>query len=278
MVTTLFTGAGSQPVDEDGATLQYMEMPSEMRTYAQPALPEPEDAVGIEPGVKVLERVLGLLETHKEDGPHNIVELNGLDAESAAFVNQALGDGEVSVIGGDRLQAQEAVLAGVWRIREVDATGKVQRDLIEVASFPTAVSSRTFAGSAVSVALPESFGPGVFNSPPLVAEINDRIAAPPGKDPHVINLSLLPHTEQDLALLDAVLGKGWLTVLSRGYGNCRVKSTTTKNVWWVQFFNSQDTLILNTIEVTSIPEVVTAAPEDIRDSAARLREILEVYQ
>ena len=31
-------------------------------------------------------------------------------------------------------------------------------------------------------------------------------------------------------------------------------------------------------EITAVPEVACAAPEDIRDSAARLREILEVYQ
>ena len=41
--------------------------------------------------------------------------------------------------------------------------------------------------------------------------------------------------------------------------------TATRNVWWVQFYNSQDALILNSIEVTAMPEVAVAAPEDIAD-------------
>jgi hydrogenase-1 operon protein HyaF len=94
---------------------------------------------------------------------------------------------------------------------------------------------------------------------------------------HVVNLSLLPHTEDDLAWLDAALGEGAVTILSRGYGNCRITSTGVANVWWVQYFNSQDTLILNTIEVSRVPNVACAAAEDLEDSAQRLREILEVY-
>ena len=67
-------------------------------------------------------------------------------------------------------------------------------------------------------------------------------------------------------------------ILSRGYGNCRISSTATRNVWWVQFFNSQETLILNTIEICEVPEVACAAQEDIDESAERLDEILAVYR
>jgi hypothetical protein len=37
------------------------------------------------------------------------------------------------------------------------------------------------------------------------------------------------------------------------------------------------TLILNSLEVTSMPQVVAAATEDLGDSATRLREILAPY-
>jgi hydrogenase-1 operon protein HyaF len=117
-----------------------------------------------------------------------------------------------------------------------------------------------------------------MNAPPLLAELNAKIAAyQAGVAPHIINLSLLPQTEQDLAFLEQRLGKGFVTILSRGYGNCRITSTGTKNVWWVQYFNSQDTLILNTLEVSDVPDVACASPEDIADSAERLQEILKVY-
>jgi hydrogenase-1 operon protein HyaF len=49
-------------------------------------------------------------------------------------------------------------------------------------------------------------------------------------------------------------------------------------VWWVQYFNSQDMNILNTLEVVDVPAVACAAQEDINDSADRLSEILEIYQ
>ena len=39
-----------------------------------------------------------------------------------------------------------------------------------------------------------------------------------------------------------------------------------------------DTLILNTLEVTHIPEVACAATEDIRASQERLQVMLEVYR
>jgi hydrogenase-1 operon protein HyaF len=87
----------------------------------------------------------------------------------------------------------------------------------------------------------------------------------------------LPQSDEDLEFLKQGLGSGTVTVLSRGYGNCRVTSTLTKNVWWVQYFNSQDAIILNTLEVTPVPLVVCASQDDIEDSAERLREIREVY-
>ena len=46
----------------------------------------------------------------------------------------------------------------------------------------------------------------------------------------------------------------------------------------MQFYNSDDKLILNTLEVTDVPAAALAAQEDIDDSAARLREILNALQ
>ena len=92
-----------------------------------------------------------------------------------------------------------------------------------------------------------------------------------------MNLSLLPLSESDIAFLEERLGRGPVEILSRGYGNCQVFSTRTPGVWWVRYFNSMGTLILNSLEVTAVPEVVAAADEDLRDSARRLREILASY-
>ena len=124
----------------------------------------------------------------------------------------------------------------------------------------------------------EGMSAGVLNAPPLLAEINDKVAEyRPGHPPHVINLTLLPQTEEDIAFLIERLGEGPLTILSRGYGNCRITSTAVDHVWWVQYFNSQDRNILNTLEIGDVPTVAAAAPEDIGDSAQRLDEIMAVY-
>jgi hydrogenase-1 operon protein HyaF len=118
-----------------------------------------------------------------------------------------------------------------------------------------------------------------LNAPPLLTEINDKVAEyRPGRESHVINLTLLPQTEQDLAFLSDRLGEGPLTILSRGYDNCRITSTAVQNVWWVQYFNSQDKNILNSLEIGDIPAVAVAGNEDIQESARWLSEIMEAYQ
>jgi len=272
-------GPGSQPDEEDGGELQYMEMPKSMATFAAPNLPEKEDVVGRDAALAVLEAVAASLGNHHANAKNSVHDLSGLDGANLDLVNQVLGEGEVSIICGGDLQAQESVLAGVWRARKTGADGRLTRDVIEVGAFPNDVLARAFAGCRNALALPLAYPAGVFNAPPLLSEINDHIPlVGPGVEPHVINLSLLPHTEEDLSFLDDLLGHGSVAILSRGYGNCRVTSTCTRDVWWVRFYNSTDAVILNTIEVTALPEVVRAAPEDIADSHQRLLEILGVYR
>ncbi len=87
-----------------------------------------------------------------------------------------------------------------------------------------------------------------------------------GDEAHIVNLTLLPQSPEDLLLLGEELGEGPAIFLSRGYGSCRVTSTGLKNVWWVQYFNSEDKMILNTLEVVDVPIVTQASLEDIEDS------------
>ena len=111
----------------------------------------------------------------------------------------------------------------------------------------------------------------------LVEEIRMQAAAwKSGHAAHVINLTLLPVSDADLDTLYGWLGHREVSILSRGYGNCRITSTRLKNVWWVQYFNSMDTLILNSIEIVGMPEVALAADEDFTDSVERLREYLDM--
>lgn len=296
-------GPGSQPASEDDdSALSYMEMPSGMTTFSLPELPETEEAAGCDAALAVLEEVRAALDDTgarclsdrakqegarclsdraKQEGARCVFDVTALDATNRAFVGQVLGEGEVSIIAGANLQAQESVLAGVWRLHTAVDDGALASDSIVVGAFPDAVLEvAASSGKArLEVETDDQVPPGVANAPALLSEIAAALAEyAPGKPQHVINLSLLPHTEGDLAFLVEKLGRGQVTVLSRGYGNCRISSTGTANVWWVQYFNSQDTLILNTLEVVDVPEVALAAPEDLADSAERLGEILQVYK
>jgi len=274
------TGPGSQPEDFDGGKLEYMVMPSGMMTYSAAHVPEVEVAREHAAGLSAVEAILDCLHEAIASGKAGRVDLSLLQSAELAFVDQLLGEGEVSVVGGPTAQAQESVFAGVWRVRHYNAAGARIADYAEVGAFPQELLAAAFAGAAREVALPREAGPNIFNAPPLISEINDQIgqARKPGRAPHVINLTLLPHTEEDLALLDAALGQGDLIILSRGYGNCRIRATGTRDTWWVRYYNSQDTLILNSIEISPIPEVALAAAEDLVDSAERLAEVLEAYQ
>lgn len=275
-------GPGSQPADDDGLELDYLQMPSGMSTYAMPAIPEPEELDGVEDAIALLGRLQAELAAYRVGRPAVVLPLDDLDAHNIDLVNQVLGQGEVSMKYRASVEAriQESVLAGVWRVQYQDANQAVQRDVIEVAEVPGLVKEATFSGAAGELVLTDADIPDdVYNAPPLLTEINDKLPAYRcGDRSHVINLSLLPHTNEDIEFLSSKLGIGPTVILSRGYGNCRISSTLTRNVWWVQYFNSQETLILNTLEIIDVPEVACAAQEDIDDSSQRLREILEVYQ
>lgn len=272
-------GPGSQPQDTDGGVLEYMQMPEGMMTFSAPDLPEPEETEGLESGLAVLDQLLESLETFAASDTPARINLTHLDPKNLDLINQVLGEGEVSVIAGSQIQAQEAVLAGVWRVRQSADGDQPGTDYIEAGIFPSEILETVFKGAQDHVVMPENAGPNIFNAPPLIPEINEHLSMPRKTGvPHVINLSLLPHTEEDLTFLNERLGRGSVTILSRGYGNCRITSTQMADTWWVQYYNSQDSLILNTIEISPVPDVACAASEDIADSAERLCEILEVYR
>ncbi|MEM8956247.1 MAG: hydrogenase expression/formation protein [Pseudomonadota bacterium] len=265
-------GPGSQPLESEDENLTYMPLPQDMRTYA-PHLPDAEvtpDAFG--PALRLLKDVSAACSIAATEGREARFNLSGLDQRNRDLIAETLGEGEVAakVWGVPALAIQESVFAGVWRVTGAGV------DRIDVAPVPGCVTGDPFAPRRAGQGSGTPVTDGVQNAPPLLVELQDKSAAFTGAaDLHVINLTLLPHTEPDLLWLDAALGEGSVTVLSRGYGNCRISATALPHVWRVQFFNSMDTLILDTFEVTRAPEVMVAAPEDLSDSGIRILSVLE---
>ena len=280
-IPVVAVGPGTQPEDEDGVVMEAPQSPGEMNVYSMPDLSTVTGLDDRETGMNLLRETENILNTFKVGSKPRAQSLQGFGKDDLELVNQVLGNGEVSIVykGDVEMQIQESVLAGLWRIQHIDQDGQIIKDLIEVADIPDVIREATFINTTMPVAADRSELPeGVLNAPPLIVEIIEKVEEfKKGDDPHVINLSLLPQTEEDLVYINEQLGVGPVTILSRGYGNCRITSTRTPNVWWVQYFNSDDTNILNTIEISDIPAVACAAQEDIEDSAERLHDILEVY-
>ena len=258
--------------EEDG--LEYFSMPKGMDVYAAPHLPEPEEMVDLAEAKAVLAEMRAALASC---GQLKTIGLGYLPAADRALLGQVLGEGEVSIrIDADfPVKIQESILTGVWQIRGFDQAGTMILDEIEVGAFPERVISSALE-SATGIDFPESLPKGGMNALPVLAELRSKAESyRAGDAAHVVNLTLLPMTPADMGCIEAALGIGAVTILSRGYGNCRISSTQLANVWWVQYYNSQDVMILNTLEVVDLPDVVRAASQDIEDSCERLEEILQ---
>lgn len=270
-------GPGTQTEDEN---LDYLPMPKDMDTYRAPMLPEPEEIAGRAAAREALVRVLALLDQAADGGAGGQVGLLALPPEDRKLVNQVMGEGEASAIVREEsspleVRIQESVFAGVWRLMTFNGAALVD-DVIEVGPVPALL--RVVAAEDAEREYRPWLGPlppNVQNAPLLVEEVRDQVARwQPGQTSHVINLTLLPVTPEDIGFLDHQLGTGRVLLLSRGYGNCRISNTRLPNCWRVVYYNSMDKVILNTVEVVDMPEVAMAAPEDLRDSHERLQDVL----
>lgn len=257
----------------------YIDMPGDMDSFSAPVIPEPEAVRHLHGAREAMMWLRQSLATYGSEEEPLLANLSGLDAENRELVNQILGEGEVSINynGAFRARSQEAVLAGVWRTLYVDQADKVCHDILEVADVPNTV--RILDGRDRPINVDNKKVPAEFNNAlAILVELQAKYSAfVTDGAPHTINLTLLPLSEEELAFIDERLGRGPIDTLSRSYGKCQVSSTLTPNIWWVRFFNSMGTLILNTIEITDVPEAICAAAEDLADSAKRLDDILAPY-
>lgn len=261
---------------EDEVGVDYMSMPNSMSTYHAPVTPEVED---IDQYPKALEAMHALADGFAQVDEQNnfILNLDHLIEHERLLVDQFMGEGEVSILidGEHNIKIQESVLTGVWRVYQ-QTTASQQQISLEIGAIPGCAKFANAADGDIEIEAGDDTG--LMNAKPILTEVIDRNRIfSQQQEKHVINLSLLPVNEADVRWLVDKLGYGGVTILSRGYGNCRITKTKLNYAWWVQYFNSTDAMILNTLEITDVPEVACAASEDIRASHERLQAMLEVY-
>jgi hydrogenase-1 operon protein HyaF len=274
-IPVVTAGPGSQEGDEE--QLSYIEMPKEMSTFSMPSLPDPERAREAQEARAALRWLAEATAAWPQRPQNASFDIGVLDAHNRDIVDQVLGEGEVSIIvsGKTETRVQESVFTGVWRLRRLGPDGSPTSDLIEVGPIPRVAIEAALA--AASAAVPAVAAPDdAFSAPPVLAEIADRVAhRKPGDATHVINLSLLPMSPSDGRHLGEVLAAGPVRILSRGYGSCRITSTVVRDTWWVQYVNGYGNPMVDSIEITDMPEVAVASVEDIAESAVLVKEALE---
>ncbi len=272
-ISVVAMGPGSQGEE----TLDYLPMPKGMETFSQPRLPD-----NVPP--EVVNRAAELLGAYVDQAEQAgfaggaTLNLRDLDATLRDVINQSLGFGEVSAFttAPEHWRVQETAFSGIWRVLKVADDGAMVVDRLETGAIPAALTD-TMQQTAQADLPPPAYPAGCMNAQALVEEIRMQAAGrTAGAAAHIINLTLLPVSDADLDTLYGWLGHREVSILSRGYGNCRITSTRLQNVWWVQYFNSMDALILNSIEIVDMPEVALAADEDFVDSIERLREYLDM--
>ncbi len=271
-------GPGSQP---DAEEANFLPMPSAMETFAMPIIHLEANPEVLAAVCGILERLRNAMQASPVNGPGRPhIELGGESADVLNLLNQSLGHGEVSIMVSEPAvcRIQETVFAGIWRVQELSAQGFLMHDVLVAGAIPYVAQQSADLAAAASVKTPP-MRDGMMNAPAVLNELLDRSRSyRNGQPAHVVNLSLLPMSPEDLEYLNDALGIGPVAILSRGYGNCRITSTRLAHVWWVQYFNSMDQIILNTLEVVDVPEVAQAAAEDYADSIERLGEWLEAMR
>jgi hydrogenase-1 operon protein HyaF len=263
--------------DGDDATLRLLDMPVGAARPRRDAKP----VVRLSPAARtVLEETVAALRDHAErDREPSLISLRTLERGDRDAVLDALGEGEVwgSVGGHVGYTFAESVLTGLWHV-EATAQDGTKTEWLEVAGIPQAVLHAAERMPRETIRVPERLPQGAMNSLALLTELQERSSGyQPGAENHVINFTLLPITEADAEVLTTVLGQLPLVIRGGGYGSCRIFATGLRHVWAVQYLNSMDKVILDTLEIGGVPVAALAAREDLAESAGRLEEMMKAY-
>jgi hydrogenase-1 operon protein HyaF len=228
----------------------------------------------------VLEEAAAALREHAEgDREPTLISMRSLEPGDRDTILDVLGEGDVwgSVGGNVGYTFAESVLTGLWHVEATSQDG-TKTDWLEAARIPQAVLHAAEHMPRESIQVPDRLPQGAMNSLALLTELQQRSAAyQPGEENHVINFTLLPITEADAEVLTTVLGQIPLVIRGGGYGSCRIFASGLRHVWAVQYLNSMDKVILDTLEIGGVPVAALAAREDLAESAGRLPEMILAY-
>lgn len=202
-----------------------------------------------------------------------ILDYAYLCSQEKTLLTEHLGRGEVTILAGEdgATEITESIYPGVWRSVERDDTHKIIDEHLEVGAIPRIVRTINRSGKTEFKTPPVIQNDGIMNAPSV---LNEAMAYAESWHSamlnHVINFTRMPMTSDDMALIIHCLGKAPVAIRTKNYGACMISSTQVRHIWTVQYFNSENKMILNTLEIGDVPSAAQAAQEDFEDSAMRL--------
>ncbi len=103
------------------------------------------------------------------------------------------------------------------------------------------------------------------NAPVLLREIAELLQRLLTSDEaSAIDLRALPLTPADLDWLRQALGRGQVVATLEAEGESTLNETVCPGVWWVTHHNENGAVASEFIEVTYVPELLKAHPDDVR--------------
>lgn len=86
-----------------------------------------------------------------------------------------------------------------------------------------------------------------------------------------IDLNSLPFAPGEYEQLRQLLGQGEVSAHIEAIGPSEVVETRYPGVWWVTHYNVEGDIVADTLEITTIPEIIRSQPEDIVTGLELLR-------
>lgn len=268
-------GPGTQPNDD---SFSMNPLPITCRVNGEPSMAALEQCAHSPQVIALLNELQHQLSERQPPlGEVLAVDLLNLNADDRHFINTLLGEGEVSVriqqANDSESEIQEAIFCGLWRVRRRHGE-QLLEDKLEAGCAPLAL----WQAATQNVLPTDSLLPppidGLMNGLPLAHELLAHVRNPDAQ-PHSINLTQLPISEADRLFLSRLCGPGNIQIRTIGYGESYINATGLRHVWHLRCTDTLKGPLLESYEISPIPEVVLAAPEDLVDSAQRLSEVCQ---
>ena len=114
------------------------------------------------------------------------------------------------------------------------------------------------------------------NVRPLLHEIRHALGRlAEGGEGTIIDMSSLPLAPGEETKIEAALGEGEVRAELDALGPTTILETSFPGVWLVTHRNTENEVIGRLIEVTRIPDLLLAQPEDIHAGLARLAQAIQ---